>query len=200
MPKKKPCKVCQTEFKKVKPLQVVCSPYCAAIYVSQRNQKKADKAFNKETKRLKETLKTKGDYIKEARIPYNKWVKLRDYKDPCISCSRTEEEIRAETSVWQIWDCGHYLTVGGFPELRFEEDNTHKQCTKCNGGAGNFTRKNTTVTKEYRKNLIKKIGLERVEWLEGPHKPKKYTIEDLKGIKAKYMKKSKELLKQMEET
>jgi len=41
--------------------------------------------------------------------------------------------------------------------------------------------------------LIEKIGLERVEWLEGPHEPKKYTIDELKGIRDLYRRKLKEL-------
>ena len=39
---------------------------------------------------------------------------------------------------------------------------------------------------EYRSNLLIKIGLERVEWLEGPHDPVKYTIEDLQEMLSKY--------------
>ena len=38
----------------------------------------------------------------------------------------------------------------------------------------------------YRINLVKKIGLENVEWLEGKHEPKKYTCEELKAIELKY--------------
>ena len=33
----------------------------------------------------------------------------------------------------------------------------------------------------------------KVEWLEGPHEPKKYTIDDLKAIKAEYIRKRKEI-------
>jgi hypothetical protein len=93
------------------------------------------------------------------------------------------------------YDCGHYKTVGGFPELRFEELNASKQCKKCNGGAGNFSKKDTSVTREYRINLIKKIGLDKVEWLEGKHEPKKYTCEELKAIEKYYKQKLKEMLK-----
>jgi hypothetical protein len=47
---------------------------------------------------------------------------------------------------------------------------------------------------EYRKRLIKKIGVDRVEWLENnAHIPKKYSIEDLKEIITIYRKKIKEL-------
>ena len=41
---------------------------------------------------------------------------------------------------------------------------------------------------------VKRIGKDRVEWLEGPHDPKKYTIEDAKDIKAVFKDKLKQLL------
>jgi len=58
--------------------------------------------------------------------------------------------------------------------------NIHKQCNKnCNLSlSGNIPR--------YRPNLIKKIGLQNVEWLEGPHEIQKLTISDAKEIKAYY--------------
>ena len=34
--------------------------------------------------------------------------------------------------------------------------------------------------------LVRKIGAEKVEWLEGPHEPLKLTIEDIKALKAKF--------------
>jgi hypothetical protein len=49
-----------------------------------------------------------------------------------------------------------------------------------------------TIRSKYRENLIAKIGLERVEWLEGPHEPKRYRIEDLKEIRDTYRLKLKE--------
>lgn len=45
----------------------------------------------------------------------------------------------------------------------------------------------------YRVSLLQRIGVEVVEWLEGPHEPKRYTIEDLKAIKAEYREKTREL-------
>ena len=45
----------------------------------------------------------------------------------------------------------------------------------------------------YRIALIAKIGQERVDWLEGPHEPAKYTIDDLKAIHAKYKQLNKEI-------
>ena len=45
----------------------------------------------------------------------------------------------------------------------------------------------------YRMELIKRIGQEKVDWLEGPHEPKRYTIDDLKAIKAHYRALAREL-------
>ena len=92
--------------------------------------------------------------------------------------------------------CGHYLSVGAYPELRFSTFNANLQCTRCNGGAGKygkFNSKELTVTQHYRENLIKKIGIENVEWLEGPHETQNRTIEDIKEIKAYYKDKLKEI-------
>jgi hypothetical protein len=45
---------------------------------------------------------------------------------------------------------------------------------------------------EYRKRLIKKIGVERVEWLEeNGNQVKKWTIEELKELIKKYKQKIK---------
>ena len=45
----------------------------------------------------------------------------------------------------------------------------------------------------YRINLVARIGADRVDWLEGPHEAQRYTIEQLKEIKAEYRAKIREL-------
>jgi hypothetical protein len=113
--------------------------------------------------------KPRSKWMAEAQAAFNKYVRLRDADCPCISCGIT----------YGKWNAGHYRSVGSNPSLRFEPLNNHKQCVQCNQSkSGNAI--------EYRIGLIARIGLESVEWLEGPHEPKKYTIEDLKAIKAKY--------------
>jgi hypothetical protein len=73
--------------------------------------------------------------------------------------------------------------------LRFVEDNCNLQCSVCNNHrSGNLS--------PYRVNLIAKIGLTRVEWLEGPHDPMKYTVEDLQSLLKKYQSLNKEFAKQ----
>ena len=72
------------------------------------------------------------------------------------------------------------------PELRFTETNCHKQCQPCNTHLhGNLVL--------YRVALIEKVGMAEVAFLEGPHTPAKWTVDDLKAIKAEYKNALKEL-------
>jgi hypothetical protein len=161
--------------------QAVCSPACAIIDAP-KNQDKARKAIQQEDRKslreAKERVKTKGQYMREAQIAFNAWVRARDAGLPCISCGTTADIQYA---------AGHFRSAGGHPELRFEPLNVHLQCNRnCNmAKSGNLG--------SYRVELIKRIGQEKVEWLEGPHEPKRYTIEDLKAIKAEYRAKTREL-------
>jgi hypothetical protein len=78
------------------------------------------------------------------------------------------------------------LSTGARPNLRFDEQNVHKQCQPCNTHlSGNLI--------NYRINLIKKIGLDGVLRLENDFEPKKYLIEELKEIVQIYRKKVKML-------
>lgn len=123
-----------------------------------------------------------------AQTAFNAFIRARDNDLPCISCGRTDADVK-QTDGWKTggaWDCGHFLTRGAFPELRFEELNAHKQCKSCNGGSDKYAKKTQLVRDGYRINLIKKIGLDKVEWLEGPHEPKKYTCAELKEIELRY--------------
>ena len=113
--------------------------------------------------------KTRGAHIAELQAAFNAWIRARDAGSPCISCGTYQGE----------WHAGHYRSVGSEPSLRFEPDNVHLQCAPCNTHlSGNPI--------PYRANLIKKIGLERVEWLEGPHAPKKLTVTEILEMKAFY--------------
>jgi hypothetical protein len=81
-------------------------------------------------------------------------------------------------------NAGHYRTVGSSPELRFNEENCHIQCEHCNSHlSGNII--------EYRKRLIAKIGIDRVEWIEGKHEPLKLSIDEIITLIAFYKEKIK---------
>lgn len=171
--KPKSCRICKELFIPRSGLQKVCGIGCA-IALSVKVRQKREKC---ETKALKAKLKTRSQWMKEAQSVFNQFIRLRDKDAPCISCQRHHAG---------QYHAGHYRTVGAMPQLRFSEYNTNKQCSACNNYlSGNIV--------EYRINLINKIGLERVEWLEGKHEPVKYTIADIMQIKEIYKRKLKEL-------
>ena len=182
LPKPKKCRVatCRTSFVPSRMGQAVCSPACALIDAP-KNQDKARKAIaqrdRREIKVRKEKLKSRAAHAKDTQQAFNEWVRLRDAALPCVSCGRHHDG---------QYHAGHYRTVAANPELRFEPLNVHKQCAPCNN------HKSGDIL-NYRIELLKRIGAEAVEWLEGPHEPKKYTVEQLKAMTADYRAKTREL-------
>ncbi|MGY8831957.1 MAG: recombination protein NinG [Pseudomonadales bacterium] len=181
-PKPKTCKnpACSVRFTPQRLGQSVCSPVCA-LAIKDVHKERARKALaqveRKAIKAAKERIKSRGDYLREAQTAFNAWVRERDTQLPCVSCGRHHQG---------QWHAGHYRTVAGSPELRFEPLNVWKQCAPCNN------HKSGDIV-NYRLELVRRIGAEQVAWLEGPHDPKKYTIEDLKAIAAEYRAKLREL-------
>lgn len=189
--KTKKCRVaaCGASFVPSRMGQVVCSPACALID-GPRHAPKARKALadieRKDIKVRKEKLKSRADHLREAQAAVNEYVRLRDAHLPCISCDSTPND--SDLITGSRWDAGHYRSVGACPELRFEPLNIHRQCVKCNRNlSGNAV--------EYRIRLVQRIGAEKVAWLEGLHAPCKYTVEEIKAIKANYRAMTKELKK-----
>jgi hypothetical protein len=190
-PKPKKCKnpACGISFPPQRLGQAVCSPKCG-LAIKDVNQAKARKSLaqvnRREIKVRKEKLKSRADHLREAQAAVNAYVRLRDAYLPCISCDSTPNDNDLMTG--SRWDAGHYRSVGACPELRFEPLNIHRQCVKCNRNlSGNAV--------EYRIRLVQRIGAEKVAWLEGLHSPCKYTVEEIKAIKAKYRAMTKELKK-----
>lgn len=167
------CKICGGDYIKRSMGHKVCSPDCAkaiALAVRNKAERKVAAAERVKDRAKKESLKTRQQWLKEAQAAFNSWIRWRDRDLPCISCGRHHQGAH---------DAGHYRSVGAMPALRFHEDNVAKQCVPCNQHkSGNVL--------ECRIGLLARIGAERVAFLEGPHEPAKYTIEDAKRIKAEY--------------
>lgn len=176
----KKCRVCKAIFTPARPLQSVCSHECAITKatIARSKAERIEAQESRKTIRLqKDKLKTKGEHAREAQAAFNAFIRERDKAEPCISCGRFHSG---------QYHAGHYRSVGSHHELRFEELNVHKQCSVCNNHkSGNVI--------EYRINLVAKIGQKALDWLEGHHEPKKYTVEELKAIKSTYKAKLKEL-------
>jgi hypothetical protein len=181
--KPKTCKVCRTKFTPARPFQSWCSPDCALTILKSRQDKQAKEMARQERqadKAKRDRLKSRSDWAKEAQTAFNAYIRARDADLPCISCGRYHTG---------QWHAGHFLSRGARPELAMHEDNCHKQCAPCNTHlSGNLVL--------YRVNLIQKIGLDRVEWLEGPHEGQKYTHDELRDLAASYRAKLRELKKQ----
>jgi hypothetical protein len=175
--KRKCANRCKREARFTTPgLKAFCSTECASEFAKKEVTKeyaKEEKAKRKELRARKDKLnETVPHWTKKVQTEFNKYVRLRDKNMPCISCGK---EATKEFLTGSGWDCGHYRSVGSSPELRFEPLNAHKQCVKCNQfKSGNVV--------EYRIELARRIGPKNLEWLEGPHEPKRYRVPELKEL------------------
>lgn len=186
-PKPKTCKnpACRASFVPQRLGQAVCSPKCAlaTVEVQKAKEKKSlAQAGRREIKVRKEALKTRGDHIREAQQAFNEYIRARDQAAGhlCISSGKPLD--------WSgnAVDAGHYRSVGSAPHLRFDERNCHAQSKQDN----RFLSGNAV---DYRIGLIARIGQEAVDALESDQSVRKYTVEEIKAIKAAYRAKTREL-------
>jgi len=169
--KPKKCKVCKVKFTPNKPLQQVCGFECALELAKD----KRIKTVKKEVKEAKLKLKSRSDWLKDTQVVFNKYIRLRDQDDGCISCGSKSA---------YAYHAGHYRSIGSAGHLRFNELNCHRQCSACNTHlSGNLIR--------YRLGLIRKIGIHAVEALESDNDTIKIDIEQIKILKAHFSAKIK---------
>ena len=174
--KPKSCAQCKSLFTPVRPLQVVCSPICASRKV------KADKLKEKSAlKERKKAVKTKQQWLKEVEQVVNKYVRLRDKDDGCISCDKP--------ATWHgQWHAGHFRSVGAAKSIRFHLWNIHKQCSQCN----NFLSGNIA---NYMPGIIAKIGKDKVDWLMTQNNVARYDVDYLERLKSVIKRKTDRLKK-----
>lgn len=186
-PKPKTCKnpACRASFVPQRLGQAVCSPKCALATVEVQKvkvRKSLALADRREIKVRKEALKTRGDHIREAQQAFNEYIRTRDQAAGhlCISSGKPLD--------WSgnAVDAGHYRSVGSAPHLRFDERNCHAQSKQDN----RFLSGNAV---DYRIGLIARIGQEAVDVLESDQSVRKYTVDEIKAIKAAYRAKTREL-------
>ncbi|HGY4615531.1 TPA: recombination protein NinG [Proteus mirabilis] len=185
------CKICREWFIPKQSFQNWCSPEHGFELSEQRRNKDREKALaklkkenQKKEREAKDKLKARklavkplSYFTKQAQIAFNAFIRERDKDEPCISCGRFHEG---------QYHAGHYRTTGANPELRFDEDNCHKQCAPCNNHlSGNI--------ENYTPRLIEKIGQERFDRLMGSHELPKWKREDYERIRDHYRAKLKEL-------
>ena len=167
------CKQCKQNFEPKYFNQKYCmiNDECIKHFAEQTKLK----ALEQKKKKIKSDLLTLQDYIKLAQNIFNKYIRLRDKGNNCISCNKKALKENA----------GHFYSSGGHFNVRFDENNVNLQCEYCN----TFLHGNLL---NYRENLVKKIGYEAFEKLTIDSQiTRKFTIEELKEIISTYKEKIK---------
>jgi hypothetical protein len=145
---------------------------CVAAWV----QEATIKNWQKKKKKMQAELETVQDLVKAAQLVFNKFIRLRDKDELCISCKQVPKKVNA----------GHFWNANNHWNVRFDEDNVHVQCERCNSYlSGNLI--------EYRQHLLTKIGAERYNQLEAKARvTRKFTKDELKEIIKTYKNKIKD--------
>lgn len=176
-PKPKICEHCKSKFIPYRSFQTWCSNECAYEIA----KRKKEKQIKKEIRVMKEKIKTHSDHLKDLQVLVNKYVRLRDYGKPCISCDAILGRVK--------YDAGHYFSVGGYPGLRFDEENIHGQCVYCNQHLHSNSH-------EYEERLPARIGQGQFELLKSrKHQSNKLTISEIEEMKKLYKEKLKQIQK-----
>ena len=168
------CKNCKEKFEPVRFNQKFClKDECIRVFVEDVKVK----TWKKTKAKMKADLMTLQDYLKLAQITFNKYIRLRDKGNVCISCQKKPKK---ENS-------GHFYNANNHWNVRFDENNVHLQCEHCNTYlSGNLI--------NYGENLLKKIGEEKFNILNlEAKKTRKFTVQELKEIIATYKQKIKDL-------
>lgn len=142
-------------------------------------QEMKESAWRTKKAQMKDSIKTRTEWLKEAQMTFNKYIRMRDKGKGCISCSR---------NLADKFDAGHYFSSGGHKAVTFDEDNVHGQCVHCNQHlSGNLL--------QYQIGIQQRIGADRLIQLhEKAYTEKSWSIAELQDIKKKYQKKIKEML------
>lgn len=157
-----------------------CTLDCMAGHGMDKAQEARQRQHKADTKTRKDKIKSKTEWLNEAQTAFNAYVRERDrlMGFGCVSCGTTKPDIQ--------YHAGHYRTRKAAPQLRFDEDNCHRQCASCNNHlSGNLIK--------YRMVLQFRIGDKDLDRIENDNSQARFTIEDAKRIKSEYKAKLAEL-------
>lgn len=183
--KKKKCKECGVDFKPIfNRMQVACSVECAVSLANKEvfKKKELNKKLIEDGLREQKEVRSLGSLLNNVKNICHDYVKKRDYGKVCVSCG---------CSWHSDFQAGHYYKAELFSSLRFDENNIHGQCKRCNLRLeGNLS--------EYSVNLPLRIGKMRFKVLvakAGIDKSlkHKWDREELKRIYDYYKQKIREL-------
>lgn len=170
------CSLCKKKVDERQAIYGSLRAFCSMEHLigyskTEKGQKIYKQEIKKETAARKNRLLTRRDYLRRAQIAFNAYIRARDHDKKCISCDADLGAIPSFIG----FDCGHYRSIGSATNLRFHAHNAFGQCKKCNRYlSGNAV--------EYRKRLVARIGLDKVERLEMDDYPRRYSTDDLQRI------------------
>ena len=191
LPRSRNCKICKTRFKPNTLYEWWCNEEHKEELITKLATEARQKRIQQQERQRKETtqqerrslkirklaVKPLSYFAKQAQTEFNAFIRERDADLPCISCGRFHDG---------QYHAGHYRTEGANPELRFNEDNCHKQCSPCNNHlSGNI--------ENYTPAIRAKIGEQAYQFLMGAHEPQRYRREDFERIRDEYKAKRKAL-------
>ncbi len=144
----KKCKSCGKEFEPSNTIQAVCGLKCALKVSAAKTKQKAVEKKQLNLK-LKESLKTLGEFKKDLQIEVNKIVRLIDAECSCLACGVNNAKV----------DASHFRGVGAWDNLRFNLHNIYSGCARCN------TYQNGNLIK-FREGIVKTFGDTQMAYMD----------------------------------
>jgi hypothetical protein len=171
-------------------MQACCrNPNCVlSRSVKLREKREAGEAKKQRamTKQKKDAMLPIAARLKKAREetfqPYIRardlaWFESQDKEPACIMCGKTNP---------RMWHAAHFQSVGSRPELQFHPANCHLSCDQCNL----FAAQSDT---RYRENLIVKVGMVVVDYLENYTSTIRWQVDEIKEIRNHFKELCKEI-------
>jgi len=162
----------------------VCSIDCAIKHAENKKvalEHKRKVIEKREHKKALEAIKRPQEWFNECKAIAQKYARVRDYADGCISCDKG-------ANWWGQWHGSHFRPAGNNKAVALNLWNIHKSCSECNNHkSGNLV--------DYQDKLINKIGLDKVEWLKSQTHAYKFDVDYLKKYKRVIGKRLKRLEK-----
>lgn len=185
--KPRKCPECHQPYVKRRAVQPTCGALLCqesyAIKVAAKAAWKREKMQRAADRSKLKAMLPRKHYVSALGAAHRAWVRARDEGKPCISCDTI---LVRRGQLGGDYDAGHARSVGSAKHLEFDDRNVHGQCKRCNRRlGGNYA--------EYLARLPARIGQEAFDALMCDQEPRKYSIDDLKALRALYVAKLKEL-------
>ncbi len=120
-----------------------------------RAKRKVEKESRAKSRAEKQRAKTLGNLKNELQKEVNAIARLIDIDRGCISCNHGYGGVFTRQA-----HGGHYYSVGGHSNLRFNLHNIHRQCSVCNNH-------NSGELRGYRLGLINRYGEDYMKMVDG---------------------------------